>query len=343
MKIIAKQPLIAWLNLVRLGAAARGLLPFFLGAVIAWSAGYEINLAVFFLSSAAVLAIMLATFLVNEYYDYDTDLLNKSSHRLSGGSRVLVAGIVPRRQSLYCAYWLFGLAAVIGLVLYLGFDTGLLTIPFGTVAILIGYFYTAKPIKLSYRGMGELAIWFTCGWLATVMGYYLQTGEITALVSLVSIPGATSVFLLILVNEIPDMTSDTLSGKRNLAVILGKRNALFLYSFLLVGCWLSILLIIPLGAPWTSGIFSLALLPVIGLNPRDIKRNPADGKILEKLSLRTMLFDHLITFIYSAAFMIMGISVIGVNGKLVVIILCYLVIFVLEGVSLLFSSAIQRQ
>ena len=244
-----KQSIISWLNLIRLGAAARGMLPFFLGTVIAWSTRYVINIPVFFFSSVAVLFIMIATFLINEYFDYETDAMNNSYHRLSGGSRILVLNLVPRKQALYSAYGLFGLASVIGLILFVGFHTGIWTIPLGALAIFIGYFYTTKPLKLAYRGIGELAILFTCGWLATILGYYLQTGEITEVVTLISIPGSLSIFLVILINEIPDMESDLLFNKKNLAVILGKRNTLLLYSYLSVGCWLAILAVIPFGVP----------------------------------------------------------------------------------------------
>ena len=285
---------------------------------------------------------MVATFLINEYFDYDTDHLNTSFHRLSGGSRVLIHGLVPKKLALYSAYCIFGLAAIIGLVIYFYFKTGPLTIPFGVLAVCIGYFYTAKPLRLSYRGMGELSIWLTCGLLATVSGYYLQTGEVTSVISLVSLPGATSVFLLILINEIPDIHSDSLSGKRNLAVILGKRNALLLFSFLLVGGWLNILVIIPFGIPWTTGLFSLVLLPIIVLNLLDIKRLSTSRQMLEKLSVRTMLYDHLVTFIYSAAYILAGIRASNMDRAITIIILCYLAVFILEGMSLLLSSKIQR-
>jgi 1,4-dihydroxy-2-naphthoate polyprenyltransferase len=338
MNVTVKQSIVTWLNLIRLGAAARGVLPFFLGTVIAWSDGVAINIPTFLLSSVAVLVIMIATFLVNEYFDYETDAMNNGFHRLSGGSRILVLNLVPRKQALYSAYWLFGIAAVIGLILYFGFKTGPLTIPLGTLAIFFGYFYTAKPLKLSYRGIGELSILFTCGWLATILGYYLQTAEITPMVSLISIPGSISIFLLILINEIPDMESDLLSNKRNLAVILGKRSALLLYSTLLIGCWLSMLAIIPFGVPWTTGIFSIILWPIIILNIANAKKNPSDRPTLENLSVRTMFFDHLITFIYSIAFIVVGLSSGRTNRVLVVIILCYLVVFTLEGMSLLFYN-----
>ncbi len=336
MNIAIKQSIVTWLNLMRLGAAARGLLPFFLGTVIAWSDGVAINITVFSLSSVAVLVIMVATFLVNEYFDYETDAVNNGFHRLSGGSRILVLNLVPRKQALYSAYWLFGLAAIIGLILYFGFKTGPLTMPLGALAIFFGYFYTAKPFKLSYRGIGELSILFTCGWLATILGYYLQTGEINLIVSLISIPESISIFLLILINEIPDMQSDSISNKRNLVVILGKQNALLLYSSILVSCWIAMLAIIPFGVAWITGIFSLVLLPIIILNLFDVRKNPSDRQTLETLSVRTMLFDHFITFIYTIAYVITGIRADRMNNKLVIIILCYLVAFTLEGMSLLF-------
>jgi len=337
MSVAIKRSIVSWLTLIRLGAAARGLLPFFLGTVIAWSAGFVINMPVFLFSSAAVLFIMIATFLINDYFDYETDAMNNGFHRLSGGSRILVLDLIPRKQALYAAYFLFSLAGVIGLIIYFGFNTGPWTIPLGAFALLIGYFYTAKPFKLAYRGIGELAILFTCGWLATILGYYLQTGGITLTVSLVSIPGSISIFLLILINEIPDMESDLLSNKRNLAVILGKRKALFLYSCLLILCWLAILIIIPFGVPWVTGIFSIVLLPIIVLNLIDVKTNPAGKQSFEKLSVRTMLFDHLITFIYTIAYIITGVNAGRMTSRLIAIIFCYLVIFALEGISLLLS------
>ena len=229
-----KRSLLSWLTLFRLGATARGILPFLLGGVIAWSQGYTINWVVLALSMVAVTFVMLMTFLINEYYDYEADIINRTFHKLSGGSRVLPMGLIPRRHSLIAAHVCLLIAVIIGLLLYFVFKTGPYTIPLGALAIFIGYFYTAKPFKWSYRGLGEVAIWFSCGWLATITGYYLQTGQISLVATLVSLPGATSVFLVILINELPDINSDRLTGKRNLVVRLGKENAVILYSILLI-------------------------------------------------------------------------------------------------------------
>jgi 1,4-dihydroxy-2-naphthoate octaprenyltransferase len=215
--IPTRRSLLSWLTLFRLGATARGVLPFLLGAVIAWSQGYDISWVILLLASVAVVCIMLMTFLVNDYYDYETDVANKEFHMLSGGSRILPLGLVPRRHSIIAAYVFLAIAVIIGLLLYFYFKTGPLTIPLGVLAIFIGYFYTARPFQWSYRGLGEIGIWFTCGWLANTAGYYLQTGRIDNVVTLISMPGAISVFLLILMNEPVDVLNRQSRAARDAA------------------------------------------------------------------------------------------------------------------------------
>jgi len=336
---------LSWLTLFRLGATARGVLPFLLGAVIAWSQGNPINLAVLALSSLAVILVMLMTFLINEYYDYEADLINKEFHRLSGGSRVLPMGLIPRHQSLMAAYVCLVLAAVIGLLLQFYYRTGPFTIPLGVLAIFIGYFYTAKPLRWAYRGLGEIAIWFSCGWLATFTGYYLQTGHFNAVTTLAALPGATSVFLVILMNEIPDINSDREVGKRNLAVILGREKAGTLYLVALILCYLNIIANIFFGVPPITAYLSLILIPLIIWNIRTIKkRGLLDTKIQEKLSLSTMLIDHLITIIYTIGFIVAGLSVITIRvDYLIVMAVAYVFVFGLEGLGLFSSKMVTQQ
>ena len=340
-----RRQLLSWLTLFRLGATARGVLPFLLGAVIAWSQGNPINLVVLALSSLAVIFIMLMTFLINEYYDYEADVINKAFHRLSGGSRVLPMGLIPRRQSLIAAYVCLSIAVGIGLLLYFYYQTGPFTIPLGAVAIFIGYFYTARPFRWSYHGLGEIAIWFSCGWLATFTGYYLQTGRFDMVATLAALPGATSVFLLILINEIPDINSDRIAGKRNLAVRLGREKAAILYSVVLILCYLNIIAIIFFGVPPITAFLSLILVPLIIWNIMTIKRRGlGTTEIQEGLSMRTMLIDHLITIIYTIGFIVAGLSLIAIRiDYLIVIAIAYILVFGLEGLGIFSSKMVTQQ
>lgn len=339
-----KRQALAWGTLLRIGPTARGVLPFLLGTTIAWSQGYPLNWAVLLLSSLGVVLIMLVTFLVNEYYDYGADLINRQFHSLSGGSRVLPMGLVSPRQALWAAYVVAVLAAILGLVLYFVYHTGLLTLPLGLIALLVGYFYTAKPVRLSYHGLGEIAIWFACGWLATIMGYYLQTGRLDDVAILASFPGAFSVFLVILINEVPDMVSDEAAGKRNLAVRLGVQRTALLYIALLLVTYAFMIAIIFFGVPVITAYFSLVLLPLIAWNIFTLMKRSrlGDPRALESVSLRTMLFDHLVTFIYIAAFIVVGLTKAAPShSDLVLIALLCVFVLTLEGVSVACSKAIR--
>jgi 1,4-dihydroxy-2-naphthoate octaprenyltransferase len=329
----------AWLTLLRLGPTARGALPFLLGATIAWSQGNSINWAVLIISTIAVICIMEMTFLINDCYDYQADLLNKTFHFLSGGSRMLPSGLISKDSALKAAYIFLVMAAILGLTLNFYYHTGPYTIPFGALAMFIGYFYTAKPLQCSYHGLGEISIWFACGWLATICGYYLQTGHLDLVTTLVSLPGAMSVFLVILVNEIPDIASDSLAGKRNLAARLGAGKTIWLYNILLVLCYVMIVTLIFFGVPKLSAFLSLILLPFIVSSILTTRKN-LERKTLESLSLKTMALDHLITIIYVATFIIVGWNS-DLASDMIIIGILFLLCFSLEGLSFISAKKLK--
>ena len=334
--------LLSWIALFRLGATARGVLPFLLGAVIAWSQGIPIDWLVLLLSSVAVFCIMLMTFLVNEYYDYPTDIANKEYHIFSGGSRILPLGLIPRRHAIIAAVIFLAAACAIGLWLYFYFQTGPLTIPLGVIAIFVGFFYTAPPFRWSYRGLGEIAIAFSCGWLATAAGYYLQAGRFDNVATLVSLPGAVSVFLVILMNEVPDIRSDQLSGKNNLAVRLGIEKAAVLYAVLLVLCYVNIVVNVFFGVPVMSAYLSILLLPLIIWNIRTVFRQGlADKQTRESLSLRTLVFDHLVTVIYAVSFLAAGVidTALSIN-HVIILAAAFVIVFMMEVLGMACSRAV---
>jgi 1,4-dihydroxy-2-naphthoate octaprenyltransferase len=331
--------LASWVTLLRLGPTARGILPFLLGAVIALSQGYPIDGVVLFLSMLAVFCIMEVTFLINEYFDLDTDAMNRNFHKLSGGSRILPWGLVSPARAILLAIVLATICGMIGLLLHFYFHTGPFTLPLGIVGLLLGFFYTAKPVQLSYKGVGEIVILFSCGFLATITGYYLQVGHFDTVALLTSIPGGISVFLVILANEFPDEPSDRASGKKTLVVILGREGAARLYVFSLLLCYATIIIIAFFGVPEMSLYLSLFLIPFILWNILALRKgeNVKNNRMLEGFSLRTMLIDHLITIIYTISFMWAGWSFIS-TGELWGMIAAYAAVFSLEIGGIITSS-----
>ena len=210
-----------------------GVLPLGLGTLLAVRDGHELVWAVWALGSVAVALVMAMTFLVNEYFDYETDVLNVGYNKFSGGSRSLPEGLVERRHVLVAAAACGALALVLGLVIQFGFKTGPLTLVLGAVAALIGYAYTGPPLRLIYRGLGELLIGVSVGWMPVLIGYYLIGGIPTGpMVHLMSLPIALSIVMVIVVDEYPDYDSDVASGKRNLVARIGRERAAWVYTAL---------------------------------------------------------------------------------------------------------------
>lgn len=298
-----REVLEGWIQAFRLPFHSVGVAPFTLGALLAWRWEGLFNWPVYLLGVGAVILIMGMTYFTNEYFDFETDILNKEFNKFSGGSRALPDGRVSRPQVLKAALLFLGLAMLVGLVIQFFFKTGSLTIPLGTLGILAGFFYTAKPARLAYRGIGELFIAICYGWLPVFTGYYLLAGFPQGfLLHIMTVPIALTIFLVILINEFPDFVSDQASGKRNLVARLGKKRASLVYIFVTLTAILTIFL--PLWWGLAVRNWWLLILPALlgALNLFSVARGKWQmASQLEGICARTIGFNLLVTLSYSIA------------------------------------------
>lgn len=214
--------------------------PFLLGTVLAWFELRSLNLAVFLISLVAVLLMVEASYVSNEYFDFETDKENAS--RITGGSKVLVEGSLTKRHARNLAIASFLLALPLGVVLQFYFKTGVWTLPLGLTGMLIAYAYSGDPFRLSYRGLGEVSLAINNSWTPIFAGYYLQTHHFGWLPTIVSLPYIVGVFGQKLLREFPDVEADRAANRKNLLVIFGREKMAPVYSFLII---LMFLLFIP--------------------------------------------------------------------------------------------------
>jgi 1,4-dihydroxy-2-naphthoate octaprenyltransferase len=198
-----------------------GTLPFWLRPE-----GWSFSLWLLIEAAVGVLFLEMGANLGNGYYDYTSgaDVENPANSTLSGGSGLIMKGLLPAsfffRWSMIC----FAAGAVIGL--HLSLMVGGWFIPVvGLIGVFLAHFYTAPPLKLAYRGLGELTIAMTFGVLPVAGSYYLQTGAVSWRVFLASLPITFAVVLVLWVNQIVDIEPDRSVGKLNLAVRMGHRAA----------------------------------------------------------------------------------------------------------------------
>lgn len=214
------------------------------------------------------------------------DEANVNPTPFSGGSRVLLYDLLTLRQLVALAVALFGGAVAIGLVLVWATGSAAL-LWIGLAGIALGIAYTAPPIKLVYRGLGEIGVAIGFGPIMLLGAYVVQTGALSWEAVVASIPVAILVAMILYVNEIPDRAGDAAAGKRTLPVRLpqGVVTGVYLASSLLafavvvagvvVGLLpvstLLALLAIPLVWQVYAGIRQFyaqpyALMPVMGTN-----------------------------------------------------------------------------
>jgi 1,4-dihydroxy-2-naphthoate octaprenyltransferase len=212
-----------WLALraTRLPFLTATIVPVLLGIVVAARQGsFDLLTAVLTVIGAAF--VQLGLNVANDVFDtiQGADDANVTPTQFSGGSRVIQYGLVSLRQMAGATVGFYAIAGVIGLILLaLRGSPALLVI--GVVGFIVSIGYTAPPLKLVYRGLGELAVAAGFGPLMLLGAYVVQTrGTLTWEPVIASLPIALLVALILYVNEIPDRRGDARAGKRTLPVRL---------------------------------------------------------------------------------------------------------------------------
>lgn len=255
---------LGWLFLrtTRLPFLSATAVPVLLGIAIAARQGqfnWWLALVTLIGASFAHLAINVS----NDIFDTlsGADEANVNPTKFSGGSRVLIYDLVTLRQLIGLAAILFGVAAAIGL--YLVWVTGsqaLLLI--GIAGIAVGLAYTAPPLKLVYRGLGEIAVAIGFGPIMLLGAHAVQTGSLSWEAAVASVPVAILVALILYVNEIPDRTGDASAGKGTLPVRMSPAAVTTLYLVAALVAFAAILggVLAGLLPPFT--LLALAVVPL---------------------------------------------------------------------------------
>jgi 1,4-dihydroxy-2-naphthoate octaprenyltransferase len=174
-----------------------------------------------FSASRALLALVVALALqvgVNYANDY-SDGVRGSDERRVGPVRLVAAGLAPPRQVLGAALACFFVAGVAGLVLAAMTSWWLLAV--GAACIAAAWFYTGGPKPYGYHGLGEVFVFLCFGVVAVAGTAYVQMKAFSWLGLGASVPAGLLACALLMVNNLRDIRTDTLAGKRTLAVLLG--------------------------------------------------------------------------------------------------------------------------
>ena len=210
------------LKIVRLGRLQfilGGFLFFCAGALLALLLNAQFNLEKFIMGYVALFAAHLSVSYSNDYFDFEVDQFQKPT-RFSGGSGVLVDNPELREFSKNFALFLMGLSIFMAITTTILFQ---LPVSFFILILcgnLLGWYYSAPPLRLSYNGLSELATALT-GFIVPGVGYVILMGKLDLNFLIFAIPLMLYELLFIVNVEIPDMDADSFGGKKTVVVTYG--------------------------------------------------------------------------------------------------------------------------
>jgi len=268
--------LVIWLQELRAPFFTASIVPVLVGTTLAYSTANVFDPTLFILAMLGMVALHAGANIANDYFDHTSgnDWLNKNVTPFSGGSQLIQRGLLSSKSVLIAAWLALSIAVLIGITIFLLIKSFFI-LALGLVGLLGGYFYTASPVRLGYRGIGELVIGLLFGVLPVYGSYYLQTRAIDLVPIVPGIIVAMLIFLVILINEFPDAPADSAVNKKTLVVVLGDKLALWSYRFVLLAtfCIIAVVILVfkvmVLPGLLYLATFPLALLILKSLN-RDI-------------------------------------------------------------------------
>ncbi|GAA1975560.1 1,4-dihydroxy-2-naphthoate polyprenyltransferase [Isoptericola halotolerans] len=236
----------------------------------------------------AVLALGVALALqvgVNYANDYSDGVRGTDLDRV-GPLRLTASGIARPGQVKAAAFGAFGVAGLLGLALCAVSGHWWL-IAVGAVSMLAGWYYTGGKRPYGYAGLGEAGVFVFFGLVATLGTTYTQADRITWPAVLGAVGVGLIACALLMVNNVRDIPTDAVAGKRTLAVRLGDRRARRLYAL-----WVVLPVLLGLACavwnPWAI-LVAVLLLPAVLLATTVIAG--ARGRALIPVLAGTGLFE----------------------------------------------------
>ena len=274
-----------WWHLTRPHTLTASFVPVFLGTTIALTVSREnINFLLFFAMLLASMLIQAATNMFNEYYDYKLGLDNENSVGIGG--TIVRHGVAPG-TIMAIALSFYGIALLLGIYICAMSSWWLAAV--GLVCMLIGYLYTGGPYPIAYSPFGELVSGIVMGMGIVLIAFFIQTNTVTLEAVLLSVPSMILVGAIMLSNNIRDIVGDTEGGRKTMAILVGRRNAVYILSlfFIVSYLWVVGLVIIEDITYWALIVLLSILKPIKAIEIFRAKKEPLEVMPAMKFTAQT--------------------------------------------------------
>lgn len=252
-----------WMMATRPYAFPASIIPVLYGSVLAIVLNPEMQFRffLFFLTLIGSMLVHVGTNIINDIYDYKSgiDKEDKEIGIPHGGSMVLSKGFMSVKEMKIGATVALTLASLIGFYLYL--EIGVYILYLCIFGLLSAIFYTATPIALKYKALGDIQVFLSFGAGITLGAYIVQTGEFSWLPVIFSIPIGFLIDAILHSNNIRDINFDGTFKVKTLPMLIGEKLSRYFYYFLVLGAYASIIVFVVLDLlPWFA-LLNLITLP----------------------------------------------------------------------------------
>lgn len=281
--------------------------PVLVGSALGYATAGTFSTPLFILALLAIMALHAGANMANDYFDHTSrnDWVNQNPTPFSGGSRYIQKGILSPGTILLAALIFLAIGSAIGLVIVL-LTRSVFILILGLIGLLGGFFYTAAPVRLGYRGIGEFVIALLFGLLPVYGSYYLQTVTLDTVPFLPACIIGVLIFLVILVNEFPDADADASVNKRTLVVSLGVPASVWIYRIALVASFLIAAAMLIYRSTLLAGSFYLLTLPIAVVTIRFVNKEDLVKPGQYRASQITVLLHSVGALALTAGFVISG-------------------------------------
>ena len=218
-------------------------MPVVFGTVLAVVYGdFTFKIIPFILALIGMVVLHAGANILNDIVDYKKGL-DKMVSPVSGG---VVRKIITIREAKAASIILLSLGFLIGL--YLTYISGIELLILGLAGVLVGVFYSTNTIiSLKYIGLGDLAVFLNFGILGSLGSWFVQSSQLSWIPVIWAIPMSILVIAILHANNWRDIKSDKEGKIFTVASLLGDKNSLLYYGFLIYGPFIIIigLILIP--------------------------------------------------------------------------------------------------
>jgi 1,4-dihydroxy-2-naphthoate polyprenyltransferase len=282
-----------WLVITRAGVLPMTLTA---GAVAGLLAVRHHNFALgwYLLSFLGIVLAHVSNNLVNDLFDTDAGLDTGEYPRALYAPHPILSGMIDR-EGLVRAAVAVNLADVVILAVLVG-ARGLVVLAFGVAGVVLNVAYTAPPLRLKKRGLGELDVLLVWGPLMIAGTYYTAVGSVPWQVWLAAIPYGLLCTAVLMGKHIDKLPWDERAGVRTLPVIVGEPRARVLTEALMIGFYVSVVACVIVGAlPWPT-LAAFGALPLLtralGALRRPRPQRPPRGFPVWPLWFAAFAFTH---------------------------------------------------